>query len=178
MKKLLLALLALTSAPASAQFEEYAEVDGWFISRSQDTGACGLGAKYDGAGSSLMTLVYYKRDKIAAIGVSNQLWTLKEGDKFPMIVMFIGVEQGGYSGIAHGMDKGFVVKVTSEDSDDIMRDFAAGTAVRFIREDTETLVDGLKLRGTGTAMKTFRACLNSLVATHFPTNPFEDLSKK
>lgn len=154
-----LAIAALASSPLQAR--EWADAGGWTIVESDDKKSCFMMMDYEGPGETYL-LLSREIDGKNILGVSNQGWSIKAGDKFTDVEYHLSnaVFSGGTAfGVEHSAGRrGFATTFGS----DFLPKFAASAYVHIYRG--ETLVDRLSLAGSSAALAQLSRCLANIKA--------------
>jgi protein TonB len=158
--------------PATARY--WPATAGWDVVEGEDF--CAIHLEYEGKGETELSLGL-EADGQVFLMLSNAAWSIKKGDKSDMDFYLNGKAYGG--GTAYGIgeigDKpGFGTNFGQE----FLRDFAAAPSIAIYKG--ETLVDRLKLTGSGAALAVAKRCLAAVMrdkaAAEAEKRKFEDIA--
>ncbi|WP_241659843.1 energy transducer TonB [Sphingomonas glacialis] len=144
------------SAPAAAR--SWPTTAGWEVFEGDDF--CGLALDYEGKGETRLT-VAKMTDGSAAMAVTNYGWSAKKGEIYDL-EFHVGTQafRGGKSvGTGESYERrGFVTKFGA----DFFPAFASASSLKVYKGDT--LVDSLRLQGSGAALRVVDQCVGNLRA--------------
>lgn len=162
----------------SAEARSWPTTAGWEVFEGDDY--CGLGLDYEGKGETRLT-VAKNLDGSALMIVTNYGWSAKKGEKYDLD-FYVGMTKfSGGTSIGTGESyerKGFATKFDSS----FLPAFAGASSFKVYMG--ETLVDSLRLQGSGAALHVVDQCVSSIRAVkaaqererqrfaHIPDDPF------
>lgn len=155
---LAMAVLLIPSLSAPAAARSWPTTAGWEVFEGDDF--CGLALDYEGKGETRLTVLKMS-DGSATMAVTNYGWSAKKGEVYDL-EFYVGTLQfrGGKSvGMSESYERtGFVTKFDAN----FFPAFASASSLKVYKGDT--LVDSLRLQGSGTALRVVDQCVGNLRA--------------
>lgn len=157
--------LALVIAPPAVP-KSWGSYSDWEVSDDQSSHRCFIGREHEGPGSTIFGISTDLDEGDTTIFILNDNWTVGNGDKIRLEIMFDGIKGYTYTGDGIGFTsdgkRGLAMRVNDPD---FRRDFGVAGGLQLFKVDGEgdaakyTVIDYLKLDGTGAAMAAFNRCL-------------------